>query len=495
MNMTSSSTFRRCLKICIPVVLLYVAALFLVDAWLFQKQGFLALRGPGTQEGQILYKMELARHVAPDADIIFLGSSQTRSCLDNEAFLKEGLIPLNMGITGGGPITSYYILDSLIPYLQERKKRKAPVILAIDLFRPLLIDSDDVKAKKQFGEFLQFSYVVRDRARRLEDFAELLDVFHSQGAGSSFLADLIFPSGVYREHVGRVIGRWWFPGGYQGQEDYLGFAALHGQTGFPAITRQEAFVVSEKKLAYLRRLLASAFQLTDKVILHAAAGEYEFMERNALLPLVDSLRAEFPGLRFLPFDRDRVTMNDFQGNHLNLYGSRKNSLRFVEFLKKEGLMPSREERLGGGFERLFPARALPPLDAWRAIIPPGLVSPSLSHHHIESSGKSEESANVQFISPDIEVIPGRPIYLAFTLQELAGSQISAAMLDSGPILNVASAPILSEEATEVMALTPRTSRIQVSIGIQVRKGDYRYAFAIERLVQPAWNEATEAEKR
>lgn len=493
--MTSSPAPGRCLKICVSVALLYVGALFLVDTWLFQKQGFLALRGPGTQEGQILHKMELSRHVAPDADIIFLGSSQTRSCLDNEAFLKEGLIPLNMGITGGGPITSYYILDSLVPYLQERKKRKLPVILAIDLFRPLLIDSDDVKAKKQFGEFLQFSYVVRDRARRLDDFAELFDVFLSQGAGTSFLADLVLPSGVYREHVGRVIGQWRFPGGYQGKEDYLGFAALHSRTGFPAIARQEAFVVSNKKVAYLRRLLAAAFQLTDKVILHAAAGEYEFMERDALLPLVDSLRAEFPGLRFLPFDRDRFTMSDFQGNHLNLHGSRKNSLRFVEFLKKEGMMPSREERLSGGFERLFPARALPPLDTWRAIIPPGLAAPRLSSHRIEGAGQSEESANVQFISPDIEVIPGRPIYLAFTSQELAGSQISAAMLDSGPELNVASAPLLSEQATEVMALTPRTNRIQVSIGIQVQTGDYRYAFAIERLVQPAWDEATEEEKR
>src|ERR1043166_3923301 len=87
-------------------VLTTIALLVGVDHWLYGTRWFLRHFGYGTQEGQIVAKLDRAPRYASVADVIFLGSSTIRANIASRPFLDAGVLPLNLGISGGGPIRS-----------------------------------------------------------------------------------------------------------------------------------------------------------------------------------------------------------------------------------------------------------------------------------------------------------------------------------------------------------------------------------------------------
>src|SRR5580692_1552895 len=114
--MSNSSTFssnRRFLAVAGCTALLVLAC----DLELYRFRWFLRHFGYGTQEGQIVSKLDRAGLQASVADVIFLGSSTIRSCVSSKPFLENGLLPLNLGVSGGGPIYCYYTLKKLAPVL------------------------------------------------------------------------------------------------------------------------------------------------------------------------------------------------------------------------------------------------------------------------------------------------------------------------------------------------------------------------------------------
>src|SRR4051794_32340746 len=66
----------------------------------------------------------------PKADIIFFGSSFVRSGISPEPFLKRGLLPLNLAVSGGGPLYAYYTLRRIAPVL---KRRERPPVLVLEI--------------------------------------------------------------------------------------------------------------------------------------------------------------------------------------------------------------------------------------------------------------------------------------------------------------------------------------------------------------------------
>src|SRR5579872_78873 len=258
-------------------VFVALVACYLIDYEIYSGQWFLEHFGYGTQEGQIVRKLQWSDRVAQVADVIAFGSSYTRSGLSSAPFLEKGLVPFNFAVSAGGPVYAYYALDKIAPVLARRSTK--PVLLMELSLNTLGLDAAE-QPGAGWSEYQHVFAVARSRSSIARHFLLLQENFQQYSESSEFLAAALWPSSTYRAY-GRVLGS--YPpsafldfltrarkdGYFYGYEDTGGFAPLY-DTGSPLLDYYfvplplERFVPA--KVAFLKLFIERALQLGARVV-------------------------------------------------------------------------------------------------------------------------------------------------------------------------------------------------------------------------------------
>ena len=336
-------------------VMTTIALLVGVDHWLYGTRWFLRQFGYGTQEGQIVAKLDRAPLHASVADVIFLGSSTIRANIASRPFLDAGVLPLNLGISGGGPIYDYYALKSVADVLA---RRSVEPLLVIELSGLTLQPAPGTA----WSEYEHLFSAVRSRAELAGDFPRLLANFRSYHMTSVFLSGVILPSTMYRS-VSRSVGS--LPLGeipsmvtvgrgsnvaFYGFDDPWGFAPLYGRAANaqPAHTREIASVVPAKR-EFLRATLDLARRLGLGVVLLESSATSEGRPPKSLF---DELQGSVPGTRVIRFEDCDFHPEDFYDSHLNIWGAERLATRLVRLLGLKGNRQSLDRKQALLLDRL-----------------------------------------------------------------------------------------------------------------------------------------------
>lgn len=351
-SFTSSSEFRF-----VVVILAALAALLLLDDALYGHRLYLKFFGEATEEGQVLAKEDRFHVYARDADVILFGSSFTRSGIASEPFTASGKLVFNAGVSGGGPLYSYFALKDMAGVLRERDAKPLLVLeLNPDAF---------LRQHSEWSEYPQFVALVRERYQVLQEFPLLLENYLDYGQASRFLSGFVFPSLIYREHNRKLIhelyvrlssiyrGNGWhvldgirdllkdgfrpMEGYFIGMEDHGGYAPIYG------VAPRERCVdlrmanaalpleaLEPTKIEFVRRFLALATSIGVPVLLSERPNN---CHDELMTNLVDLLRREYPSLGFLPSREFGLDVQDYElkgpGAHPNIWGADKVARRIV----------------------------------------------------------------------------------------------------------------------------------------------------------------------
>jgi hypothetical protein len=352
-----------------------------VDHWLFARRGFLALFGYGTQEGQIVNKLDHAPGAAKVADIIFFGSSLTRSGMAPEPFLEKGLVPLNLAVTGGGPLFSYYALKRIESQLRQRVT-KPTLVLELNTFHLL--------APKGWDEYPHFISAVRSRWETLRDFPALWSHFAQYRMQDRVLGRLFLPSLYYQRFGELALAQGTFGRTFYGEEDASGFFAINtvsdtDPTFDPVVRPPTAY--NSGKVQYLRRFVELAGDIGAPVVLYAYP--WSFWTTSHAAPLTDYLRRFGGVVSVIGNSEIKIGRADVQsccGAHLNSRGSKRVAGVFADKLPLHGDIASLKARWSGV------VRELP-----------------LPFEEVQLDGTA--SANDVVAAGRVPVQPGRPVVL------------------------------------------------------------------------------------
>lgn len=414
--MSNSSIFSSNRRFIVTVGL-SLLTFFAIDHFLYKRRGFLKQYGYGTHEGQMVGKMERASQLASHADVIFFGSSLLRSGVSSEPFLKRGILPLNMAVSAGGPLYSYFALERLKPVLAQRDRQ--PVI-AIEL-NPWTL-------AKEYGadwaEHFHLLGTVRSRQEQLRHYRLLYQNFKAYGMASQFLASLILPSGVYRSYnlgvgsqslhdLGAMLS-----GGFGkrryfwGMEDLGGYAPLYYSLkcdSIPSAGEGLPLTWIPSKVKLLRMFVRTATELGARVVLLTPPTYLTGADVRGLDCLAGELQAEFPGLVYLPGSQYDLQAADFADAHLNLWGADRFATRLIERLSLRG---NRDEFVRK-WDYLFEQLGIPSFTQWNLCDPSVRVS-DLDTEQLDLPIKRSE-AHLLAASPPIEVTVGRSYVLEFSV--------------------------------------------------------------------------------
>jgi len=262
--MSSSSIFSskgatRPLAGILAALLVAASLLMVIDRALYGEKLFLRYWGPGTLEGQIDGKIRKARAFAREADVILFGSSYVRQGYATAPFLEHGLVPLNLGISGGGPLSSYFLLDEISGTLRGRAIKP---VLVLEIHGPFLSSE-----KSKHAEFRQVFALVRDRRTIWDHFGPLYRHFANHGLSSKFLSHIAFPSFIYRQNNWNVALGIELVGGHAGAEDIFGFSSgLHiADRPFPA-TAKKRIRPFEEQILFVEKFVKLAAELGCRII-------------------------------------------------------------------------------------------------------------------------------------------------------------------------------------------------------------------------------------
>jgi hypothetical protein len=379
------------------------AMFFAVDWWLYSDLGFLRMFGQGTQEGQIVSKVARARRMAEAADIIAFGSSYVRSGISGEPFLDRGLLLWNFGISGGGPLTSYYAL-----------KAAASAIAARDVKPVLLLElRAEAIAKNQgtaWAEYPQYLGLVRTRRERLGDQLFLFRFFREMGMTSQFVSSVVVPSGIYRSEMVPIFEHaQQLDGFFYGMEDVSGYSPLYtvaAPVGRDVSTEVAPPLPASRwlngKLWAIRRFLQLASDLGCPVVLWSSPSERPTASSALYDGLASELRAEFPGVRLLRTNEYPLATDDFEeGAHLNIRGSDKVARFLVDRLGLSG------HDLGARVRYAFDVYSLEPVESWTL----GSAATGGPRSSIVLDGSASSEHPDVAVSPRIQVTPGRECVL------------------------------------------------------------------------------------
>jgi hypothetical protein len=317
-NSSISSSNRRF----VLAAVVGLAAILAVDHWLYAERGFLRTFGPGTQEGQVLGKLDAAPRAARVADIVLFGSSYTRSGVSTRPFQDQGLIVLNLGISGAGPLFAYEALRQIAPVIAKREVRPTLV---------LEISPSSLEAGANWDEYPQWVSAIRSRTDVVRSYLSYYSYFAENGQASRLFNSLLLPSAYYRSSRRYVLLGGRYDAGFFGDEDVGGFAAISTAKAPGLIPdgvqsyHRTLSAYSPQKLEYVRRFLALAQQLGTPVVLYFYPLHYQSPERAAVLS--DYLKSQFPASNLDVMTNADVGVEladlDFGSGHLNLRGSDK----------------------------------------------------------------------------------------------------------------------------------------------------------------------------
>jgi hypothetical protein len=312
-----------------------LAALFAADHWLYAECGFLRLFGPGTQEGQVLGKLDAAPNAAAVADIILFGSSLTRSGVSTQPFRDHGLVSFNLAVSGGGPLFAYEALKRIEPVVA---KRRTPPVLVLEISPLALL------AEAKWDEFPQWVSAVRGRLDVAENYYSYYEHFRKYGLASRLFNSFVLPSSYYRSFRRHVALGGRYDAGFYGDEDIGGFAPI--STSNPAGKIAEEIQVhnpplsahSAEKLKYVERFLTLAQDVRAPVLLYFYPLLYSSPERGAALFAYLSSRFPASRLEMMTNSDIGIDMSDVQfgGWHLNSRGSEKVARALIRKLGLEG---------------------------------------------------------------------------------------------------------------------------------------------------------------
>ena len=406
----------------LSVVILAGTLVFSADWFLYQRRGFLTHYGYRTQDGQVLEKLDRSKKLAEVSDVLFFGSSMVRSNISSKPFVDAGVLPLNMGISGGGPITSYYVLRSLAPVLRRRSSR--PVIVLEVMGAAFLKDPE-----QGWPEYEHIFALLRSRGEVLADAPLLYRHFRDFQMTSVFLSTALLLSLMYREQ-GRSLGSLpvssWrslleFPRGqnshFVGVEDAWGYSplyepiTLHPEVESPRTNQAiRADEISAVKLRYLRMAVELGRAVGSRVVLLEAVAD--LLEKGRPEDAVyASIKQDFPDVQVIRARDIGYRPDDFAGVHLSIWGADRYSSRLIALL---GLTrrPSPPQPTELSVLEKVP---LPPVRNWTVI--PGVATPVGTDTFVMAAGRHEEGAAT---SPPIAVMPGGHYVFEFEAGPLTG---------------------------------------------------------------------------
>ncbi|HJZ97124.1 MAG TPA: hypothetical protein VKE70_11515 [Candidatus Solibacter sp.] len=398
--------------------LLIAAALVLgADYWLYSARGFLRHYGYGMQEGQVVAKMDRARIQASVADVIFLGSSTIRCNIASRPFLDAGLLPLNLGVTGGGPLYSYYALKALAPVL-ERRSTKPVLVLEVSAV------AMQVAPGSIWSEYQHLFAVARSRFEIAHDFPALYSNFRTYDQTSLFLATWALPSLSYRAVAPAVGGLpvselpMLFGTGrgmnmpYLAIEDPWGYAPLYEtETIQQAVNPPVMWNIAPCKRQFLRATVQLAHRLGMPVVLLESTVIGFGTPPDAVF---EEAAHEAPGARAIRYKNCDFRREDFQDAHLNDWGADRLSARLVAMLGLKGDKRKLEEK-----EHVAGDRAdVPATATWH--LPQTGVSIATDESRAIVFDRKAGVPNEPAESPSFPTIPGTQYVLEFEVRDASG---------------------------------------------------------------------------
>lgn len=393
-----------------------IALVLAADHWLYGTRWFLRHYGFGTQEGQIVAKMGRASLQASVADVIFLGSSTIRSNISSKPFLERGVLPLNLGVSGGGPLYCYHALKRIAPAIALRSTKP---LLVLEVAPLALVPSPS----SSWSEWEHLFAMVRTRSELAGEFPLLLSNFRSYDMTSLFLSTAALPSFMYRVQ-GRSVAN--LPvsqlrtiiadgydtnGSYFGYDDLWGFAPQYGViSDVVEITAPIAKVV-EAKREFLFMTISLARQLGMPVVLIESSASYGGLPPPELYAAV---RERFPEVRTISLRECGFRPGDFQDAHLNIWGADRFAERLLGMLELTG----DAQRLDGKIRATADRIGLPPASQWRLLEAVALAD--ASDPHVIALAKSGGALLPDAVSPAIAVTPGAQYVFEFQVSGAGG---------------------------------------------------------------------------
>lgn len=423
---------------------------FACDYLLYSRQYFTKIFGFGTQEGQVIGKSERAHALGPSADVIFFGSSYTRSGISSEPFIRKGILPLNYGVSGAGPVFFYHALLDLAPIIRDREKK--PI-----LFFEVKLDAFGIYPGTLWSELEQLSGIARDRGTLLADFPGLVSNFREYGVSSQFVSGIVVPSSIYRAY-NRVVVETSFralQGFFYGAEDVGGFAPLYsqwkkGHTTWPDSAPIEIASLRKGKVAYLKRALVLADQLNCPTVLltcpsiRLTADEHLYDDLLSALP-----EATIPRRVLRPSEYILAPEDFDEGGHLNLWGSDRFAEDIIRLIGLKGHRPA--GILTGTHEDNIQSIDIPTSSRWHVIS--DAIRINDNHDGATVCGDKQPPGELAEISIG-GLIPEKQYVLELNVQRMPGAYFAVWGLKAG-----GRDPMLAESAVPEYPPTRDTTRL------------------------------------
>jgi hypothetical protein len=322
------------------------------------------------------------------------------------------LLPLNLGVSGGGPLYSYFALKDLAPILEKRAVKPTIVIEASTL--ALATDSDSA-----WSEYEHLFSTVRSRAEILQYFPLLFANFRDYDMSSLFLSTAMFPSLMYRTQS-RIMGssplaeleRMAILGHgknsfFNGFDDSWGFAPLYGALPASSTYTASNYVagVAKTKEEFLRLTVALAHEIGARIVLLESSVSFT----GAVVPdrVFSKLQEEFSDIAVIRARDCDFRMSDFQDAHVNIWGADRLSAKLLQILGLKGDRHELELKLQAVGEWI----PLPDFSKWA--VTAGAASPVKDRPDEIEIKAGTDQPRLSAVSPIIHVIPGSEYVLEF----------------------------------------------------------------------------------